>query len=59
MSRIISDGTSQPDMKLCEAENFDRNKIIRISYENEEQKLKLLGTLVKLGVRVKDARYGW
>jgi len=59
MSRIVSNGTAQPDMNLCEVKIFDRDKVIRIQYENEEQKSKILKSLKELGIKAKEAKYGW
>ena len=59
MPRIVSNGTSQPNMDLCEVKVFDRDKVIRIQYENEEQKERILKSLEKLGIKAKEAKYGW
>jgi len=57
MVRIVSNGTSQPNMDLCEVKVFDRKKVIRIQYENEEQKERILKALKTLGMKAKEAKY--
>ena len=56
MTRIVSDGTSQPNMHLCEVEILTQDKVIKIQYENEDQKEKILESLKNLGLKAKEVR---